>query len=92
MTNDLNLTEVQQVELAHRIVCFYYKVETNDELDRRPLLNNPKVAFIKAHRCIAGTTLAESKEFAEGPGRFAVHELKIRVEERKKENGEGIYG
>lgn len=89
---DFNLTETQLVELAHRMVCFYYNVGNECEIDQRPLLNNPKIAFMKAHRCITESTLAESKAFAEGPGRFAVYELQTRVEERKKRNGEGVYG
>lgn len=85
-------TEDQLVEICHRIVVNYHNVDGLEWDKDKPNLNNAKIAFIKAHRIITGSSLTNSKEFAEGPGRFAVYELQTRVEERKKVNKEGIYG
>lgn len=91
MIGDLNLTESQLVEICHRVVVGYNTVDGGMDSDRSPFLHNAKVAFIKAHRIITGSSIAVAKTFAEGPGRFAVYELQTRVEARKKANKEGIY-
>ena len=88
----MNLSDEEITNICWSVVNNYYNVDRKNGLSKLPLLHSAKTAFVKAHRVVTGSSLNAATDFANGPGRFAVHELQTRVEERKRQFGEGIYG